>query len=171
VLAQRLRELERAGVVRRRKLPPPTSARVYELTEWGQELEPVLRQLGRWGSRSPHRLTDAGMSVDSHLLAMRAIFSPEAAGDFEGRFAIELGEHHYALRIAGGEFEVARGDVADPDAALATDPDTLISLVFGGADLGDAVTSGRLRLRGDEPAARRLLELFPLREPAPLPAA
>ena len=47
VLAQRLRELERAGVVRRRKLPPPAASRVYELTDWGMELEPVIVRLGR----------------------------------------------------------------------------------------------------------------------------
>src|SRR5918997_5673996 len=53
VLAQRLRELEEAGVVRRRKLPPPAASRVYELTDWGMELEPVIIGLGRWGARSP----------------------------------------------------------------------------------------------------------------------
>src|SRR5918992_576666 len=46
VLAQRLRELERAGVVRRRKLAPPAASRVYELTDWGLELEPVVISLG-----------------------------------------------------------------------------------------------------------------------------
>src|SRR5436190_12492610 len=53
VLAQRLRELDQAGIVRRRKLPPPAGVKVYELTHWGLELEPVLLDLGRWGSRSP----------------------------------------------------------------------------------------------------------------------
>ena len=52
VLSQRLRELEDAGIVRRRKLPPPAASRVYELTEWGPELEPVLNALGRWGARA-----------------------------------------------------------------------------------------------------------------------
>src|ERR1700743_3723951 len=47
VLAQRVRDREQAGLVRRRKLPPPAGARVYELTEWGSELEPVLLALGR----------------------------------------------------------------------------------------------------------------------------
>ena len=53
VLSQRLRELERTGVLRRAKLPPPAGSRVYELTEWGRELEPVVLALGRWGSRGP----------------------------------------------------------------------------------------------------------------------
>jgi DNA-binding HxlR family transcriptional regulator len=54
VLSQRLRELEQAGVVRRRRLPPPAGSRVYELTDWGMELEPVIIRLGRWGPATPH---------------------------------------------------------------------------------------------------------------------
>src|SRR5437667_12529968 len=46
VLAQRIRELELASIVRRRKLPPPAASQVYELTEWGRELEPALLALG-----------------------------------------------------------------------------------------------------------------------------
>lgn len=48
VLAQRLRELEGSGIVQRRKLPRPAASRVYELTEWGKELEQVIISLGRW---------------------------------------------------------------------------------------------------------------------------
>jgi DNA-binding HxlR family transcriptional regulator len=47
VLAQRLKDLEDIGVVRRYRLPPPASVWVYALTEWGLELEPVLQALGR----------------------------------------------------------------------------------------------------------------------------
>jgi len=53
VLSQRLRDLERVGVIRRRRLAPPASYYVYELTDWGAELEQVFRQLARWGMRSP----------------------------------------------------------------------------------------------------------------------
>src|SRR5215213_1670346 len=52
VLSMRLDELEKVAVVRRLRLPPP-AGQVYELTEWGRELEPILLQLGRWGARSP----------------------------------------------------------------------------------------------------------------------
>ncbi len=69
VLSQRLRELESAGVVRRRKLPPPAASRIYELTEWGEGLEPVVISLGRWGTRSPWRPRDAGLSTDSLILS------------------------------------------------------------------------------------------------------
>src|SRR5437867_13400571 len=50
VLTQRLEELERTAIVRRRKLAPPAAAWVYELTEWGTQLEPVIAALGRWAS-------------------------------------------------------------------------------------------------------------------------
>ena len=53
MLAQRLRELEQAGVVRRRKLPPPAATWVYELTDWGRELKPIAISLGTWALRSP----------------------------------------------------------------------------------------------------------------------
>jgi DNA-binding HxlR family transcriptional regulator len=49
ILAERLDRLERGGVLRRRRLPPPAASRVYELTDWGMELEPVVASLGRWG--------------------------------------------------------------------------------------------------------------------------
>jgi DNA-binding HxlR family transcriptional regulator len=52
VLSERLRELERAGIVRRRKLPPPAGSLVYELTDWGRELEEIVLSLGHWGPRS-----------------------------------------------------------------------------------------------------------------------
>src|SRR3954453_5510820 len=53
VLSQRLKELEEIGVLRREQLPPPAASTVYELTEWGHELEEILVRLGRWGARSP----------------------------------------------------------------------------------------------------------------------
>src|SRR3954452_5502790 len=59
VLSQRLKELEEADVIRRRVLPPPAGSTVYELTEWGRELEQVVVQLGRWGARSPNMPREA----------------------------------------------------------------------------------------------------------------
>src|SRR6266851_2299557 len=53
LVADRLRELESRGVVGRRKLAPPAGSWVYELTEWGRELEPIMLALGSWGVRVP----------------------------------------------------------------------------------------------------------------------
>src|SRR5438105_13875410 len=65
ILAQRLRELEQTGVVRRGKLPPPASARVYELTDRGLSLEPVVLALGRWGSQAPLPAERGELGVDA----------------------------------------------------------------------------------------------------------
>ena len=93
VLSQRLHELELRGVVRRRKLPPPAGSRVYELTEWGLELEPVLDALGRWGARAPLAPPEVGMSLDAHLLSLKTLFDPDLAGDFETTIQLQLDEH------------------------------------------------------------------------------
>src|SRR3954452_11968178 len=65
VLGQRLRELESSGILRRRKPPPPVATQVYELTDWGRELEPAVLALGRWASRSPSFPVGAVMGPDS----------------------------------------------------------------------------------------------------------
>src|SRR5579864_4500846 len=52
VLAERLKELEEGGVVRRRLLPRPAASVVYELTEYGSQLEAAVTQLGLWGARA-----------------------------------------------------------------------------------------------------------------------
>ena len=51
LLSQRLRDLEHAGYVGRRELPPPAARNVYELTELGRQAEPVLMAIGRLGVR------------------------------------------------------------------------------------------------------------------------
>src|SRR5215204_4849432 len=132
VLAQRLRELERAGVVRRRKLPPPAASRVYELTDWGSELEPVIIQLGRWGARSPSRLRDAALGVDSLVLSLRTMFDPHAAEGLEASYEFRLGEARFRAVVDDGTFEIARGDDDRPDATIETNPTTLAALVYDG---------------------------------------
>jgi DNA-binding HxlR family transcriptional regulator len=170
VLAQRLRELERAGVVRRRKLPPPAGSRVYELTDWGLELEPVITQLGRWGARSPSRPRDAAIGVDSIILALRTMFDPRAAYGLSASYELRLGEDRFRAVVADGRFEVVRGSADRPDATIETDPGMLAALVFNGRPLAEALRSGDIKIEGDRQAVERFLSLFPLPEPAP-PAA
>ncbi|MBA3301072.1 MAG: winged helix-turn-helix transcriptional regulator [Thermoleophilaceae bacterium] len=171
VLAQRLRDLERSGVVQRRKLPPPFGSWVYELTDWGMELAPVLNELGRWGSRSPLRPQDAGMSVDSHILALRAMFDPEIAGDLRATYALRLGENRFQVDVADGAIAVGRGDPAAPVAVIEAEPGTLAALIWGGMPLKEALRGGDVRIEGDEDAVARFLTLFPLGEPAALAAS
>ena len=166
VLAQRLRELERAGVVRRRKLPPPAASRVYELTDWGMELEPVIIRLGRWGARSPSRPRDAGLGVDSLILSFRTMFDPRAADGLNASYELRLGEESFRAEVAEGRFEVARGGTVRPDAIIEADPATLAALVYEGRELAEALSSGDIRIEGEREAVERFLRLFPLPEPA-----
>src|ERR671924_23795 len=70
VLSQRLRELEEAGIVRRGKLPAPAGSRIYELTERGRQLEPVILELGRFDvARGSAEDADATIEADPGTLA------------------------------------------------------------------------------------------------------
>jgi DNA-binding HxlR family transcriptional regulator len=166
VLAQRLRELEEAGIVHRRRLPPPAASKVYELTDWGAELEPVIIRLGRWGARSPSKPGDAPLGVDSLILSFRTMFDPGAAEGLEASYELRIGEDRFMAEVSAGGFEVARGGEERPDAIIEADSATLAGLIYGGRDLEEALRSGDVRLEGDEAAVERFLTLFPLPEPA-----
>jgi DNA-binding HxlR family transcriptional regulator len=168
VLSQRLRELERAGVVRRRKLPPPAASRVYELTDWGMDLEPVIVRLGRWGARSPSRPREAALGVDSLILSFRTMFDPHAAEGLQASYKLRLGEESFRAEVTEGRFEIVRGSADRPDAAIETDAGTLAALVYEGRPLDEALHSGDLKIEGDESAVERFVGLFPLPEPAAL---
>ena len=159
VLSQRLRELEAAGVVRKRKLGPPAGAWVYELTERGAELEPILVELGRWG-RDRAIATDAELSVDALMLALRTTFDPATAGDLEATIDLRLDDDRFEVAVADGRLAVTRGSAEDADATIQTDAPTLRDLAFGRRRLGEATAAGAVRVEGDSAALRRLLEAF-----------
>jgi DNA-binding HxlR family transcriptional regulator len=167
VLSQRLAELEDAGVIRRRKLPPPAAARVYELTDWGRELEETVMSLGRWGARSPTPPSDAPIvSADSVVLALRARFDPGAAQGLRAGYELRLGEDRYRIDVADDQIEVARGGADHADATIDTDPGTLDAVLWKGRSLADAQRSGSMTIEGDKAAAERFVLLFPMPEPA-----
>jgi DNA-binding HxlR family transcriptional regulator/putative sterol carrier protein len=165
VLSQRLQELERSGIVRRRKLAPPAGSSVYELTDWGRELGPVVIELGRWGSRAPFPDGETYLGADSIVLALRTFFSPSAADGLEAGYQLRLGEHRFHARVADGRLEVARGEAPEPDATIEADPGTLAELLWHGRRLPEALRSGDIEIDGDRRAVARFLRAFPLREP------
>ena len=166
VLTQRLEELEQAAIVRRRKMAPPAAARVYELTEWGMQLEPVVIALGRWAARSPF-LPEGPLGVDSLILSFRTMFDPKSAEGFNATVELRMGEERFHANVNRGRMELIRGGAEHPDAILEGESDTLASIVYGGRKLADALRSGDLRIEGHKAVARRFLKLFPLPERAP----
>jgi DNA-binding HxlR family transcriptional regulator len=162
VLAQRLRDLEEVGVVQKRKLPPPASVQVYELTEWGYGLEPVLISLGRWAVHSPFLPREGVLGVNSLILSFRTMFNPNVAKGLKATYELRLGEETFYAKVANSTFEVARGNVTKPDVILETDPMTLTALVYGGRSLMEAVKANEVKLIGDKKTMERFLKLFPL---------
>src|SRR5215213_6149938 len=165
VLTQRLRELDEAGIVRRRTLPPPAASSVYELTEWGRELKPIVLSLGTWAVRSPSFPEGAPVGTDSVVLALGTFFDPDAAADLEARYELRLDGSTFRVHIADREIEVDRGPAEAPVAVIEAGAMTFSSIVWNGRDIDDALRAGELRLEGDRSAVDRLLGLFPKPEP------
>jgi DNA-binding HxlR family transcriptional regulator len=163
VLTQRLEGLEAAGVLVRRKLPPPASVQVYELTPWGYEAAPIFQALGRWAVRSPHHDPTRPFSPVSLMLSLRTMFSDAAAGELEARIQLLMnGEPFFWVR-EGGAIRIGRGEIDKPDLTLAGAPTEVAGYVYAGAPLDSIAAEGDLRL------AKRLPGLFPM--PAKAPAA
>ena len=151
VLTQRLGELETAGIVQRRK----TGGALYELTDWGRELHPILVRLGHWGARSLHR--PAGeLTPDALMLALESTFVPENAPELRANFELRLGEERFSVEVGDGRIAIARGPASRPTAIIATDTATLRALVFGDRKLSEAP----VEIRGDARLARTFLRLF-----------
>ncbi|WP_199520966.1 winged helix-turn-helix transcriptional regulator [Jiangella anatolica] len=162
VLSKRLKELEEYGVLRRRELPPPAAAKVYELTEWGAGLEPVFQALARWGVRSPVLPLTGEVSADSTMLGLRTFFA-EAEDGWTATYEVALDRDVYRLRVEDGRLtELARGPAATAPDVLVRTTKAAWQAVFDGSDpLDDAVAAGRLSVTGDVEALRRLVRARP----------
>jgi DNA-binding HxlR family transcriptional regulator len=160
VLAQRLRELDQAGIVRRRRLPPPACVRIYELTDRGRALEPVVYALGRWAVTSPRMPMDAPLSNDATVLSMGVLFDPQAARGQTVRLNLRLGEHRFRVCVVDGRLDLARGMAECPDATVDTDVRTLGAVLRRTRMLADVLANGKFRIHGDAAAVHHLLVLF-----------
>jgi DNA-binding HxlR family transcriptional regulator len=173
MLAARLHELEDVGVVTQRRLAPPAARTVYELTDDGRELEPVLHALGRWGSRRPLRPDPPPLSPDAAVVAMQTMFEPDPAAR-PSVITLRLDGHEFSLHAgadrlvaaagagaatAGAGATTAGADTA-PTATIETDPGTLSAVLWHGLDVDQAIADGRLTIGGDQPAARSLLNRY-----------
>jgi DNA-binding HxlR family transcriptional regulator len=162
VLTQRLEGLEAAGVLVRRKLPPPASVQVYELTPWGYESEPIFQTLGRWAARSPSHDPSLPLSSVSLLLSFRTMFDPARAEGLDARIGFRIGAESFVVRIADGRIEVARGAV-DQANVVFTGPTTgIAAAVYGGQSLDALMAAGMLSIEGDRALAEKFVTLFPL---------
>jgi len=166
ILSDRLRELEQNAIVRRRKLPPPAGSAVYELTEWGRELEPIVTKLGAWGARSPIPPDSREIGPDSIVLALRSLFDADAAGETSGSYEVRIGEQRFHVEVTAGELDLSRGPADEPAATLDfADAPTFAAILAGQLPFEEALASGAAQVEGSKQAAKRFLGLFPMPEP------
>ncbi|WP_066359845.1 winged helix-turn-helix transcriptional regulator [Herbidospora mongoliensis] len=157
LLSDRLRELEGREVLRRRRLAAPASSWVYELTERGRELEPIVLALGGWGLGFPPP-TEPTLSATSVMLFLRGAARPDP--DAPATVCrIELDDRVWTVRVAGGQVRVDLGEIADPDAGLRTDPKTLNAVLDDLSALDAALDDGSAVVTGDPAVLRRLLRV------------
>jgi DNA-binding HxlR family transcriptional regulator len=146
VVSQRLRDLVGLGVVRRRDLGPPTRVHLYELTEWGREIELAILHLGRWGSRAPLPEDQRDLGPDSLVLSLKSAFDADRARGKQATLELRIDDDVFVLQIADGTLDAHRGTANDPDATIATTRAALSAAILDERPLDD------LRVEGDRTA-------------------
>lgn len=165
VLTERLEKLEAAGLLVRRTLPPPASAQVYELTEWGYETEPIMQSLGRWAVRSTQHDPTLPLTPVSAMLALRTMIRPEKAAGLSLTADFDFGRERFAARLAGGELHVVRTHAPTPDADITVSGPTanaMLPWLFGKRPLDEVIDTTGLSVTGESALVDRFAAVFAL---------
>ena len=161
VLTARLRELEEAGIVIRRAHERPGGGVVYDLTDFGRELEQPIMQLGFWGARAMGPMHEGDhFSTDSLALALRGMFRPAHADGPARLYEFRVAGTSLRASVDAGKVVVPSDSTDEPDLVVEADPDVLAGLLSGDMSLDAARKSRRLQLQGTKAEAARLLEMF-----------
>jgi DNA-binding HxlR family transcriptional regulator len=143
LLADRLRELEQAGVIAREDAPPPIATTLFSLTERGERLRPVLDDLMRWGVplMTERKPDDA---VRSHWLAgaLAAMLADQAPEQPPATIELRVGDEPIVIEAREGRVDTRLGGAAAPDAILAGEPTPILGLLLGVLDLDGAKAAG-----------------------------
>ena len=163
LLAARLKDLEGYAVVRRTTLPPPAGSKVYELTELGRLLEPVVAALGRWGLgflNAPSQGDD--VRPGWAIAAMRSTLKPEAARGLRETYEFHVDEEAFHVRVKDGEVGALQGPAVEPDLVVRGSARAFLALAAGHLEPTEALESGEFRIEGEREALARCLEMFGL---------
>jgi DNA-binding HxlR family transcriptional regulator/putative sterol carrier protein len=159
VLAARLKELEHAGMVSRRSLPPPAASTVYELNpdEWG--LAGVLAAMAQWGMTLLGRPRRTDAIRGRWLVLGLAVTATVSAAD-DTTYELRIDDDTLELRVRAGKIQPRQGPADAPDAVITMEATTLAELTDGELEIAQALTNELVVIDGDEAAGRRLLEAF-----------
>jgi DNA-binding HxlR family transcriptional regulator len=165
VLSSRLKELETTGIIRRRLLPRPASGTVYELTEYGRELEDIVVALGRWGAKTIEpRSAGQAFKPEWFVVALLGSFRSESARGVRATYELRLDGSVFHLRIDRGRLEHGRGPAKDADLVVETDSDSLFALLMGQISAADAVAAGVVKIDRGLDELQEMIELFALQQ-------
>lgn len=167
VLARRLARIEKIGLVRRLALDPPAASVVYELSEAGLALKPVVFELIRWGGRFllPRRRGDR-VEPDWTRLALAACARRGASPlrSFLIRIPSQRGE--VVIRVVGGPEGTSVIEGSGPaDAVVEAPMDMVLALMSGRMDAEAALRQGHIKAEGDRGALSDFPALFDVGRP------
>jgi DNA-binding HxlR family transcriptional regulator len=161
-LTQRLEGLEATGLIARKRLPPPASAQVYELTEWGYEAEPIVQVMGRWATRSPAHDPTMPLSATSLMLSFRTMGDPARMHGLDARIGFRIGAETFLVTVADCRMRAERGPTEGADLIFAGPAPAIAAAVYGGVPIAALEAEGALKVEGDCALAARFVTMFPL---------
>lgn len=163
ILAARLRELEAAGIVAKRKLPPPWASTVYELTEYGADLKEAVYALARWGARTlGPPLSGEELYPEWGVSALAALFNAAEARGLTETYVLNVDGDVFTARVVDGSIEACVGAAEDADAVVEVDMATFFALASHELDLKEAAKRGAARVEGDPEALDRCFRVLSL---------
>jgi DNA-binding HxlR family transcriptional regulator/putative sterol carrier protein len=161
LLTDRLRALERDGIIARQELPPPAARQVYELTDDGRDLATAMAPLIAWGAR---RLGDRtpGESFRARwpAVAIAGLADREAAKGVSESYQYVVGDSAFHFTIDDGSIELHDGRAGNPAVTWTTDEETWADIASGKITASSAAATGALTIAGDPQAAKRLRKIF-----------
>jgi DNA-binding HxlR family transcriptional regulator/putative sterol carrier protein len=161
LLTERLRALERDGIIAHQELPPPAARQVYVLTDDGRDLAVAMAPLMAWGAR---RIGDRKPGESFRpwwpAVGMAGLADREAAKGVTEGYQLVVGDSAFHFTVDDGSIELHDGRSEDPAITLTTDEDTWADIVTGKIRFSAAAATGALAVEGDPDALKRFREIF-----------
>jgi DNA-binding HxlR family transcriptional regulator len=160
LLAERLKTLANDGLISQRRLPAPAAASVYQLTEAGRRLEPVLLELVRWGMRYQRKgKKSAAYRATWTAVAMRAFFRPDRARGLKLSCEFRVADEVFYAEVRERELHTAAGPATQPDVVVTTTPE-IFRRFESGESPDDLEKTGKWKVSGSATALRKFIGLF-----------
>jgi DNA-binding HxlR family transcriptional regulator/putative sterol carrier protein len=161
LLSDRLRDLERDGIIARKELAPPAARQVYELTDDGRDLAVAMAPLMGWGvSRLGDRQPEEGFSARWPAVGMAGLADREAAKGISESYQFLIDDSAFYFVVDDGSIELHDGQAGDSAVVVTTDQGTWADVAAGKISFSTAVADGLLTIAGDQQAVERLRRIF-----------